>query len=111
MAIEMGHHLPTPAEILRDFGDANDFTAVDLIENRAGRISATQMVKLGFQALTPLFSSGATLAGWFLFLYAIKTFLPGFAQGFLMKNASAGICQLQSAQSARSLWESSQPAG
>ena len=91
MAIEMGYHLPTASEMQQDFAGANEFSVEDLKENQAGRISASQMAKLSLQALTPLFSSGATLAGWFLFLYILRAILPGFAQSYLLKDASIGI--------------------
>ena len=49
------------------------------------------MAKLSLQALTPLFSSAATLAGWFIFLYLFRMFVPGIAQKFLLQVGGLGI--------------------
>ncbi len=90
MAIEFTYSGPSAGEIGKDLAEANDFNEADLAQNRAGRISDRQAVKLAFQALRPVFASGGTLAFWLIFSWMIREFVPGILQIFIFKYAMAG---------------------
>jgi len=80
---------PGNQELLQDLAQANRFTMEDLVLNRDGKISSQQMFRLALQALQPLFAAVSALLGWFLFIWVIRTVLPGFVQYLLLKFAGA----------------------
>lgn len=51
----------------------------ELVQNRAGKIADGQMLKLAAKAIHPIRTSGSVLIGWLIFLFVIKTFVPGLA--------------------------------
>jgi hypothetical protein len=65
-------------DLLPVLAKANEFTMEELAENRAGRISNQQMVKVARKALKPFETSAKALIGWLLFLLVIRTFVPSF---------------------------------
>ena len=104
-------HDPLP-ELARSAG----FTMADLADNRGGRISNGQMARLFGRALRPVRYTGTAMIGWLLFLFVIRTAVPGFilriAAGFGMRTgstlivigitlATAGAVALSILQSAR----------
>ena len=90
MAIDFAYTGPTTADLTKDLAKGNDYNEADLAQNRAGRISDRQMVKLSAQALKPVFISGGTLGFWLLFSWFIREFVPGILQLFIFKYAMAG---------------------
>lgn len=74
------HRVENP---LPELARTNRFTMADLDQNRNGKISDTQWTRLLFRALQPLRYTGATLLGWLLFCYAMKTFVPGIILMYL----------------------------
>ena len=90
MSVDFSYAAPTSDAILKDLAKGNDFNDEDLRQNRDGRISDRQAVKLAFQALRPVIVSGGTLAFWLLFSWFIRHFMPGILQIFLFKYALTG---------------------
>ena len=90
MSVDFIYAGPTSDAILKDLSIGNDFNDEDLRQNREGRISDRQAVKLTFQALRPVIASGGTLALWLLFSWFIRNFVPGVLQLFIFKYALAG---------------------
>lgn len=76
---------------LQDLARANGFTMQDLEENRKGRISTTQLVRLFGRALEPVRYSAPVFGGWLMLMYAIDN-VPGLswiAQGMWLFGGSA----------------------
>ena len=82
--------MSTTDQMLTELAKANNFSDDDLTQNRAGKISDRQFRKLGLQALSPVLISGGTLAGWLLFSWFIREFVPGILQFFIFQYAVAG---------------------
>jgi hypothetical protein len=61
------------AELARAIG----FTMPDLEENRKGRISNAQMVRLFSRALQPVRYTGSAMIGWLVVVYVIRVWVPG----------------------------------
>ncbi|MGA3027753.1 MAG: hypothetical protein ABSF98_23595 [Bryobacteraceae bacterium] len=62
---------------LPEFARTTGFTMPDLEENRKGRISNPQMVRLLGRALRPVrYTASATIV-WLVIVYAIRTWFPG----------------------------------
>jgi hypothetical protein len=61
---------------LPDLARANGFTMADLEQNRNGKISDAQWMRLLARALQPIRYTGGALLGWLLVCYIIKTFVP-----------------------------------
>ncbi len=55
----------------------------DLEQNRNGKISDAQRLRLLLRALQPVRYTGGALLGWLLFCYAVRTFVPGFVLWFM----------------------------
>src|SRR5579864_7187826 len=70
---------PEAENLLPDLAKANQFTMEELALNRAGKIADGQMLKLATKAIKPIRTSGTVLLGWLIFLFVIKTFVPGLA--------------------------------
>jgi hypothetical protein len=84
---------PDADELLTNLALANGFSKAELADNRAGKISDGQMMKLMMAALRPVFHAGKALVGWLLFVLVIRTFVPDlliwFASMFLGKSIFA----------------------
>jgi hypothetical protein len=63
---------------LPDLAKANRFTMADLEQNRDGKISDAQWMRLLLRAIQPVRYTGGALAGWLLCCFAVKTLIPGF---------------------------------
>ncbi|MEZ5354458.1 MAG: hypothetical protein R2762_17615 [Bryobacteraceae bacterium] len=81
---------PGGHEFLVDMARANCFVAVDLEANRAGKTTRPQLIRVWLHALKPLRVAGAALVGWMVMLMILHTFLPGIAQGFVLKKLGLG---------------------
>lgn len=88
--VDYNYRGPSKEEMLADLTKANGFTEADLAQNRAGKISDAQFLKLVRQALRPVLGSGGTLLGWLLFSWIIREFVPDILQFFMFKYAVAG---------------------
>jgi hypothetical protein len=62
---------------LPELARATGFTMPDLEDNRKGRISNSQMVRLFGRALQPVRYTGSAMIGWLAFVYAIRNWVPG----------------------------------
>ncbi len=62
---------------LPDLARTTGFTMPDLDENRRGRISNSQMMRLFGRALQPVRYTGGATIGWLVVVYAIRTWIPG----------------------------------
>ena len=82
--------MSTTDQMLTELAKANNFSDDDLAQNRAGKISDRQFRKLAFQALSPVLVSGGTLAGWLIFSWFIREFVPSILQYFIFQYAVAG---------------------
>jgi hypothetical protein len=56
---------------------ATGFAMPDAGENRKGRISTPQMVRVFGRALRPVRYTGPAMIGWLVFVYVIRTWVPG----------------------------------
>jgi hypothetical protein len=65
--------------LLPDLAKANRFSMEELVQNRAGKIADAQMFKLAAKAIHPIRTSASVLIGWLIFLFVIRTFVPGLA--------------------------------
>ncbi|MGJ5819195.1 hypothetical protein [Paludibaculum fermentans] len=63
-------------DMLPDLAKANQFSMEDLKQNRTGRISDAQWMRLLFRALRPVRYTGGALLGWLLCCFIIKTLVP-----------------------------------
>lgn len=70
---------PDAENLLPDLAKANQFSMEELAANRAGKIADGQMVKLAAKAIKPIKTSGTVLLGWLIFMFVIKTLVPGLA--------------------------------
>jgi hypothetical protein len=61
---------------LPDLARANGFTRNDLEENRRGKISDRQWIRLVLRSLKPASYTGGTLAAWLCCCYAVQTMVP-----------------------------------
>ncbi len=61
---------------LPEMARANRFTMADLEQNRNGKISDAQWVRLLLRALQPVRYTGGALLGWLLCCFVVKTFVP-----------------------------------
>jgi hypothetical protein len=68
------HHFEDP---LPDLARANHFTMADLEQNRAGKISDAQWMRLLLRALQPVRYTGGALLGWLLCCFVVRTAVPG----------------------------------
>ena len=59
-----------------DLARANRFTMQDLAENRDGRISSPQFLRLFSRALEPVRYTAPMFGGWLIVLYLVK-YVPG----------------------------------
>jgi len=82
-------HDPLP-ELARSAG----FTMADLADNRKGRISNGQMARLFGRALRPVRYTGMALVGWLIFLFVVRTTVPGFVLRVAMWLATPGTSTL-----------------
>jgi hypothetical protein len=67
------HHFEDP---LPGLARANCFTMAELEQNRQGKISDGQWMRLLFRALQPVKYTGGALAGWLFFCYLVKLIVP-----------------------------------
>ncbi|WP_321477620.1 hypothetical protein [uncultured Paludibaculum sp.] len=63
-------------DALPELARANQFTMADLAQNRAGKISDGQWMRLLFRALQPVRYTGGALLGWLLCCFIVKTLVP-----------------------------------
>jgi hypothetical protein len=61
---------------LPNLARANGFTMTDLEQNRNGKISDTQWMRLLLRALQPVRYTGGALLGWLLCCFVVKTIVP-----------------------------------
>jgi len=66
-------HFEDPLEKL---ARANRFTVADLEQNRNGKISDTQWMRLLLRPLKPVRYTGGALLGWLLCCFVVQTFVP-----------------------------------
>ena len=66
-------HFEDPLEKL---ARANRFTPADLEQNRNGKISDTQWMRLLLRPLKPVRYTGGALLGWLLCCFVVQTFVP-----------------------------------
>lgn len=94
MAVEYVNSEFSPQNLINDFAVANDFSEEDLQTNRLNKISNSQMLRLGVQAMKPFFSALITLVGWLIFVEVLRMFLPRFIQMLLFGKAAGGLVML-----------------
>lgn len=94
MAVEYVTSDFRPENLAVDFAEANQFTEDDLLTNRLNKISNSQMLRLGVQAMKPFFSAVLTLVGWLIFVQVVRTFLPRFVLSLLFGKAAGGLVML-----------------
>lgn len=63
-------------DTLTELARTNQFTLKDLEQNRSGRISDGQWVRLLSRAMAPVKYSGIALLGWLLACFVVKTLVP-----------------------------------
>ena len=73
-------HLEDP---LPGLARANCFTMADLEQNRNGKISDAQWMRLLLRALQPIRYTGGALLGWLLVCFVVKTLIPHIVLFFL----------------------------
>ena len=71
----------------KDFAEAARFTIDELNMNRALKISNSQLLRLGVQAMRPFFAALYTMIGWLILVWLVHTFLPGFVQKILFRKS------------------------
>jgi hypothetical protein len=65
---------PDHQEILSSLAIANQFSMKELEENRTGKITDAQRMKLMIRSVTPVAGALLTCTGWSLFLYVLHVF-------------------------------------
>jgi hypothetical protein len=75
--IEYVTHGDQARDSMPELARATGFTVADLADNRIGRISNGQMVRLFGRALRPVRYTGGAVIGWLVFVYVIRTWVPG----------------------------------
>lgn len=81
------YYVPPPNEILAELAKVNRFRLADLEQNRAGRISPRQVVRLARWAWKPLWLSGSAFFGWMLLVILVPLVAPKFLGKMLLKKA------------------------
>ncbi len=76
--IEYVTHDSQAHDPLPELARATGFSMPDLEENRRGRISNSQMLRLFGRALQPVRYSGAAMIGWLAFVWMVQFWVPGF---------------------------------
>lgn len=76
--------------LAHDFAEVCQFSEEDLHHNRRNRISNSQMIRLGIQAMQPFFSAVMTFAGWMIFVTVVRTFVPGILRYFVFGKIVGG---------------------
>jgi len=75
--IEYVTHDAQAHDPLPDLAHAAGFNVADLEQNRKGKISSSQMMRLFGRALRPVRYTGSATIGWLVVVYAIRTWVPG----------------------------------
>jgi hypothetical protein len=73
--VTTAHDVENP---LPELARTNHFTMADLEQNRQGKISDAQWMRLLLRALQPVRYTGGALLGWLLCCWVVKTVVPAF---------------------------------